>query len=152
MAKTTTVKKRVTTRSRSVKKQPSGSEQLVRAAAEFALEKKATNIVLLDVHEITSMTDYFLILSASSDVQVKAIADNILTRMREVHHVSPWKSEGWEMKQWIIIDYVDFVIHIFLESAREFYALERLWADAPTEHIEDKPVRKTTRKKRSDVS
>ena len=74
------------------------------AAGQLAIEKKATNVKLLDVGEITSMTDYFIIASASSDIQVKAIADHILTEMREKHGVAPWKSEGWDTRKWIIVE------------------------------------------------
>ena len=120
-------------------------------AAHLTLEKKATNVKVLDLRKITSMTDYFIIASASSDIQVKAIADHVLTTMREKFGVTPWKSEGWEARHWIIVDFVDFVVHIFLEEFREFYNLERLWADAPTEIIDDTPkkkiVKKTTVKK-----
>jgi ribosome-associated protein len=130
-----------------VRPAPNHNKENALWAGELALEKKATNVKLMDVSEITSMTDYFVIASASSDVQVKAIADHILTSMREKHDVAPWKSEGWDTRQWIIIDYVDFVVHIFLETAREFYNLERLWGDAPTEIIEDKPVKKPRAKK-----
>jgi len=100
------------------------------AAGQLAIEKKGTNVKLLDVREITSMTDFFIIASATSDIQVKAIADHILGEMREKHGVAPWKSEGWDTRKWIIVDYVDFVVHIFEQKAREFYDLERLWRDA----------------------
>lgn len=119
------------------------------AAGQLAIEKKATNVKLLDVREITSMTDFFIIASASSDIQVKAIADHILGEMREKHGVAPWKSEGWDTRKWIIVDYVDFVVHIFYEEARDFYALERLWADAPTEILSDTslPKKRASKKK-----
>lgn len=119
------------------------------AAGQLAIEKKATNVKLLDVGDITSMTDYFIIASASSDIQVKTIADHILSEMREKHGVAPWKSEGWDTRKWIIVDYVDFVVHIFYEEARDFYALERLWADAPTEVLSDTslPKKRASKKK-----
>ncbi len=119
------------------------------AAGQLAIEKKGTNVKLLDVREITSMTDFFIIASATSDIQVKAIADHILGEMREKHGVAPWKSEGWDTRKWIIVDYVDFVVHIFHEEARDFYALERLWADAPTELLADTalPKKRASKKK-----
>jgi ribosome-associated protein len=122
------------------------------AAGQLAIEKKATNVKLLDLHGITSMTDYFVIASASSDIQVKAIADHILKTMREKYEVTPWKSEGWDTRKWIIVDYVDFVVHIFHEEARDFYGLERLWADAPTEELHDVALTKkrNTKKKVSE--
>lgn len=118
------------------------------AAAQLAIEKKATNVKIIDLREVTAITDYFVIASASSDIQVKAIADHILTEMRK-HDLIPWKTEGWEAKQWIIIDFVDIVVHIFHESAREFYNLERLWADAPTEVVEDKAIKRRASTKKA---
>ena len=117
------------------------------AAGEYAIEKKATDVKVLDVREITSFTDFFVIASASSEMQVKAVAENVLAKMRD-HGVNPWKSEGWDALQWVIVDFVDVVVHIFRDTAREFYNLERLWADAPMLLVEDKEkpkVRKTTK-------
>ena len=111
------------------------------AAAEFAIEKKATEVKILDVRDITSLTDYFILCSGSSELQVKAIAENILVKLRE-RGVKPWKSEGWDSLQWVIVDFVDVVVHVFSHTAREFYHLERLWADAPTEVVEDKQPRR----------
>lgn len=132
-------------------KAPPVDEQkaIAQLAAKYALEKKATEVKLLDLRGITSMTDFFVICSASSDAQVKAIAENVIVKMREEHGISPWKSEGWDALQWIILDFVDFVVHVFHNKAREFYHLERLWADAPTEVVLDIPEKKTrtTKKK-----
>jgi len=137
--------KKPAVRKRPVPKQVGDTNKLIAlASAEFALEKKATDIKVLDVRDITSFTDYFVIASGSSDMQVKAIAENILAKMRE-SGVTPWKSEGWDALQWVIVDFVDVVIHIFSETARAFYHLERLWADAPTEIVEDKPTPKKKR-------
>lgn len=121
---------------------------LALAAAQLAIEKKATNVKLIDLRGITPITDYFVIASGSSEIQAKAIADHILNEMRK-HGLTPWKSEGWEARQWIIIDFVDIVVHVFLESAREFYNLERLWADAPTQGVEDLAAKPKPRKARS---
>ncbi len=115
---------------------------IAKQAGLYALEKKATDIKLMDVRDITPITDFFIICSASSDLQAKAIAENVIVKMREEQGLHPWKSEGWDSLQWVIIDFVDFVVHVFRESAREFYHLERLWADAPMEVIEDKPAKK----------
>lgn len=139
--KTATPKKAVARKRPAPKPEPEINKLIAHAAAEFALEKKGTNIKVLDVREITSFTDFFVIATGSSDMQVKAIAENILNKMRE-SGVTPWKSEGWDALQWVIVDFVDVVVHIFTETARDFYHLERLWADAPTELVEDKPVAK----------
>lgn len=125
---------------------------LARQAAQYALEKKAENVRLLDLTGITSITDFFVIASADTDRQVKAIAENVIAEMRDKVGHAPWRSEGWDGMRWIIVDFVDFVVHVFQTEARQFYNLERLWADAPSEAIQDaaKPKR-TTRKKAADA-
>ena len=141
-----TAPKKTTARKRPAPKpEPEMNKLIALAAAEFALEKKATEIKILDVRAITSMTDYFVICTGTSDMQVKAIAENILGKLRE-RGVKPWKSEGWDALQWVIVDFVDVVVHVFGETARKFYHLERLWADAPMEVMEDKSVSKTRKK------
>ena len=115
---------------------------LARKAAQYAIEKKATDVHLLDIRQITSMTDFFLIGTGDSDRQVKAIAENVMVNLREKHGQQPWKSEGWETMKWIILDYVDFVVHIFQAEARTYYNLERLWADAPCEVMVDTEIPK----------
>lgn len=154
MATTVKAKKKPTpkrTTGSRTRRKPASAEDPARAlalaAAQLALDKKATNVKLIDLRGITPITDYFVIASGSSDVQVKAIADHVLTEMRK-HGLTPWKSEGWEARQWIIIDFVDLVVHIFHESAREFYNLERLWGDAPTEIIEDRALKSAKRRTR----
>jgi len=123
--------------------------QAAMKAAQYALEKKATDIHVLDLMGITTMTDFFVIATGSSDRQVKAIAENVVTEMRDKEGVTAWKSEGWDSLQWIIIDFVDFVVHVFQEEFRKYYNIERLWADAPmTEVKEEGPKPKATRAKR----
>ncbi len=88
------------------------------------------------------MTDYFVIATGSSDRQVKAIAENIIAEMRDTEGVGAWRSEGWDSLHWVIIDFVDFVVHVFHPESREFYNIERLWADAPMTEVKDEvPVR-----------
>lgn len=144
-SKKAAVPKKPATRKKSAPADP--IRKIALAAAQFAIDKKASNVKLIDLRAVTAITDYFVVASGSSDTQVKAIADNVIAEMRKQDYV-PWKSEGWDAKQWIIIDFVDLVVHIFHETAREFYNLERLWADAPTEIIEDKlakPKKRTTK-------
>jgi ribosome-associated protein len=146
-----TVKKATTPKKTVTRKKSAVPTDLVRKlaleAAQLAIDKKATNVKLIDLRAVTAITDYFIVASGSSDTQIKAIADHIIAEMRK-HGIAPWKSEGWEAKQWIIIDFVDLVVHIFHESAREFYNLERLWADAPTEVVTDLALKqKRTRRK-----
>ncbi len=111
------------------------SKQLSVKIAQLALEKKAENVIVLDVHDITSITNYFLICSADTDVQVKAIADNI---RRGTDH-KPWHMEGYEQLHWVLLDYIDVVVHIFLTMERNYYKLESLWADAPIQEFTDGP-------------
>jgi ribosome-associated protein len=139
-AKTKPTPKKTTTRKKAVASSDP-IRKLALAAAQLAIEKKATNVKLIDLRAVTPITDYFIVASGSSDTQVKAIADHVIAEMRK-HDLAPWKSEGWDAKQWIIIDFVDIVVHIFHESAREFYNLERLWADAPTEIVTDTALKK----------
>lgn len=124
--------------------------KLARQAAQFALEKKADNVKLLNLTGITSMTDCFVIASADSDRQVKAIAEHVITEMRDTVGYAPWRSEGWDTLRWVIIDFVDFVVHIFQSEARQFYNLERLWADAPSEDIKDAVTKPKRTRKTSD--
>ncbi len=117
-------------------------------AAQYALEKKATDIHVLDLTAITSMTDYFVIATGSSDRQVKAIAENVIAEMRDTEGVGAWRSEGWDSLHWVIIDFVDFVVHVFQQEFRQFYNIERLWADAPMVEVKDEiPVAKPAARK-----
>tara|TARA_X000000368_G_scaffold392177_1_gene356742 strand:- start:1545 stop:1877 length:333 start_codon:yes stop_codon:yes gene_type:complete len=104
---------------------------LVKQIANLAGEKKAEDLVALNVSKITSLSDYFIICSAKNIIQVKAIADNIRDNTKE----KPWRTEGYENANWIIIDYVDIVVHIFFEETRHYYDLERIWFDAKTVKI-----------------
>ena len=92
---------------------------------------KGKEIVTLDLRETgTSVTDYFVICHANSKTQVDAIADKVIDMAWEKEHVKPYHLEGRDNTEWILIDFVDVVVHIFLQSARSFYQLEELWADA----------------------
>lgn len=113
------------------------SHALARAAGELALSKKAFDIVILNMKNISSVCDYFVICSGSVDVHVKAITDAVEQGLKE-QDVYPSHREGLEGASWILLDYFDVVVHIFTEEARLFYALDKLWGDAPTEKIEDK--------------
>ncbi len=97
---------------------------------EAAIEKKALNPVLLELKEITSLTDYFLLLSGKSDRQVQAIAQAIEETLKK-RGIYPLGQEGMIGGKWVLMDYEDVVVHIFLEPVRKFYDLEGLWFDAP---------------------
>jgi ribosome-associated protein len=104
--------------------------EAVERAAELALERKATDVVALDLASISGATDYFLLASGRSDVQVKAIADNIVEELKK-EGIRAEHIEGLQSARWVLIDYIDFVVHVFHEEARDFYQLEVLWGDAP---------------------
>ena len=114
----------------------SDSKKLAFEIGELALQKKANRVKILDIHKITSMTDFFVICSGNSDVQVKAITDHIVDEIAEVER--PYNREGYDTREWILLDYINVVVHVFHEASRDFYDLERLWIDAEiTELIED---------------
>ncbi len=104
---------------------------LARLAVAAAADKKADNIVLLDLRKVSSVTDYFVIGSGAVDRQLEAIADNILDVLKNKHKVAPRHVEGGGETGWVLIDYVDVVIHLFTPSLRNYYNLEGLWANAP---------------------
>ena len=102
--------------------------------AQFALNKKAEQVLSIDVQEITSITDHFVICSADTDVQVKAITDGI--RKNTMH--KPTRIEGYQQLNWVLLDYIDIIVHIFKTTERNYYNIEKLWADAPkTEYNDD---------------
>lgn len=110
---------------------------LVQAAAVAASSKKAERIVILDVSEQLVITDHFLICSGNTDRQVKTIADEIDRVLSQERGVKPFRSEGQREGRWVLLDYVDFVVHVFHKEDREYYDLERLWSDAPSIEFED---------------
>jgi ribosome-associated protein len=100
-----------------------------RRAAALALDLKAQDVVLLDLKGVTDVTDFFLIASGTSDTHVRAVAEYVMEELKKVgmpvHHV-----EGLPQGRWALLDYVDFVVHVFHPTLRQFYQLERLWSDA----------------------
>lgn len=106
------------------------TEALVRIAATAAAEKKATDVVALRVAELLVVTDFFLICSGGTDRQVSAVAGEIEDRLRDAG-AKPIGREGERELKWVLLDYGDFVVHVFQPGEREFYRLERLWGDAP---------------------
>ena len=100
-------------------------------AAELALDRKAEDVVALDLRGISSATDFFVVATGHSDIQVRAIAEHIMEEMRK-RGVRPLHVEGLDRARWVLMDFVDFVVHVFHPMARDFYQLELLWGDAPT--------------------
>ncbi len=107
---------------------------LAQRVASLALTKKALDVLVIDLTGLATVCDYFVICHGDSDVQVKAIADAILEGM-EKDGIQVWHVEGYAVRSWILLDYVDVVVHVFHRERREFYRLEDLWADAPRERV-----------------
>tara|TARA_B110000438_G_scaffold22983_1_gene20942 strand:- start:1245 stop:1640 length:396 start_codon:yes stop_codon:yes gene_type:complete len=103
------------------------SSDLATQISNFALDKKAENVISINVMNLTSFTDQFVICSADTDIQVKAIADTI----RKSTDHKPIRIEGYEQLNWVLLDYIDVIVHIFKTTERNYYNIEKLWADAP---------------------
>lgn len=114
------------------------SDILAELVVKGMQEKKASDICVIDLKSLNNaVSDYFIISSANSDTQLDAIARAVEEEVFKLTNQNPWQSEGRIHKEWILLDYVDVVVHIFLKEKREFYALEELWGDAPIRYIED---------------
>ena len=101
-----------------------------RGAVAAVEDRKAVDLRVLELGAISSLADYFLICSGTNERQVRAIADAVVEKLRD-EKVRPHHVEGYDPGRWVLLDYGDFVVHVFDESTRTFYALEKLWADAP---------------------
>ena len=111
-------------------------EDQVMIAAQAAGEKKATDRVVLDLREVASFTEFFLICTGANSRQVKAISDSIEEQLRKSGK-RPLHTEGYSSAEWILLDYGDFIVHVFSGVSRRFYDLERLWRDAKRVEIKD---------------
>jgi ribosome-associated protein len=109
---------------------------LAKRIADLMISKKALDVVILDLKKLTSTADYFVICTADSDTQVRAIADAVRDGMEESDE-RVWHYEGYQALKWIVLDYVDVVAHIFYKEDRSFYNLERLWGDAKKTEVKD---------------
>ena len=126
-------------KSRMPKKESSESAQLTETVVEGILKKKGANVITLDLSKLTNaVCNYFVICHGTSKTQVEAIADSVLDEVSKAGAGKPWHKEGFENAEWILLDYVDVVVHIFDEDTRSFYNLESLWADAVIRKIKDK--------------
>ena len=105
--------------------------RLAELVAAFAADVKAIDLVELDLRDVLGYTDYFVICSGNTDRQTKAIHDRIHQGMKNEHGVLPRRVEGLGESRWILMDYLDVVVHVFTPDAREFYRLEQLWGEAP---------------------
>jgi ribosome-associated protein len=113
--------------------------ELASAIASYALEKKAHDVHELDMRGLVGYTDFFVICTGNTDRQVKAIHDAVLAGCKQDHGILPRRVEGQSSAQWILMDYLDAVVHIFTPTTREFYRLEQLWGEAPARSVDAAP-------------
>lgn len=119
-----------------------------RLAGRLALDKRGFDVKILKLKSLSSVCDFFVIVSGSANVHVRAIAEGIEDGLRETGE-KPYLSEGIRDGNWVLLDYVDFVVHVFYEPTRRFYALEKLWGDAPVERLDDdEPVKRSAVRKK----
>ena len=108
----------------------------IKLIGELLLEKKSKDITVLEVEKITSITDFIIICTSNSSTQTKAIVDHIRSRLKELGSI-PLNIEGYSNLSWVLMDYGNIIIHVFLPEFRKFYNLERLWGDAKSHKIDD---------------
>jgi len=114
------------------------SDTLADVAVRGLQDRKGMDIVVMNLKELkNAVADYFIICSASSDTQLDALARSVEEEVEKVTGQAPWQTEGRTNREWVLLDYVDVVVHVFLRDRRQFYALEELWGDAEITHIED---------------
>ena len=112
-------------------------DETVKLALHLSSEKKAFDMIALDLREIASFTEFFIIVSGANQRQVQAIADEIGEQLKKQLKTRPVRIEGYRTGEWVLLDYGDFIVHIFEEKARDFYDLQRLWRDARRVEIPD---------------
>jgi ribosome-associated protein len=120
------------------------SKKLALLCRELAENKKGENIVVLDVHEVSSITDYFVLVSGTSEPHLRAISDEILNKLRDDEDLRPRAVDGSLQTAWLVMDYFDVIVHVMRADVRERYDLEGLWGDAPKVKPKKKAVRKKT--------
>ena len=113
------------------------TEHYVDLIIDIILNIKGENIVVLDLRKISNISDFFIIATGNSSVHVRAIADEIKEKLKKENNIKPWHIEGYEAQKWILLDYVDIVVHVFDSETRSYYMLEKLWEDAVTRQVED---------------
>lgn len=115
------------------------SLELANRITELALEKKGKQIVKIDIHKLTDYADYFVVITGDSGLQIKAIVDHIEDELAK-EGIKLYSKEGYEYQRWVLLDYVDVVVHVFNHETREFYGIERLYADAKMDFITDEQL------------
>jgi ribosome-associated protein len=119
------------------------SKEFSNKITDLIFSKKGYDVLIMDLKNLATFADYFVICSADSDTQVKAIADEIDKSLRD-EGIKCWHKEGYQALRWVLLDYVDVVVHIFKKDVRDYYSLERLWGDAPVERLSDPVEKKAT--------
>lgn len=115
----------------------SDSAKLIDLVTEGLLEKKAKDIKVLDVRNLTTLTDFFVVCHGTSDTQIGALANSVMEKVKEESGENVWQREGLEGRRWVILDYVNVVVHIFSEEKRDYYGIERMWNDALITEVSD---------------
>jgi ribosome-associated protein len=110
-------------------------ERLIDRIVELIQSKKGEDILVIDVRKVTSIADYFILTTGTSNVHIKAIADEVRMKMKQDDGVIPWHVEGFEALRWVLIDYVDIVVHVFDRETRSYYGIENLWKDGISKRI-----------------
>lgn len=118
-------------------KESPDSQEMVQVITDALLSRKGKDITVLDVSELTTLTDFFVVCHGTSDVQIKALADVVEEDVQKQIDEKAWKKEGLQGRTWIILDYVNIVVHIMTKEKRDFYGIERMWNDAKVTHIKD---------------
>lgn len=118
---------------------PIPAEKLADLAAHYALDKKAVDVVTLDLRGVAGFADFFVIATGNSDRQVKAVHDAIHFGLKKEHDTLPRRTEGAAEARWVLLDYFDVIVHVFTPEARDFYRLEQLWGEVPKHAFEAAP-------------
>ncbi|MBD3617606.1 MAG: ribosome silencing factor [Gracilimonas sp.] len=113
------------------------SREMVEIITEALLSRKGKEITVLDVSELTTLTDYFVVCHGTSDVQIKALADAVEEDLQKKMGEKAWKKEGLQGRSWVILDFVNIVVHVMSKEKRDFYGIERMWNDADVTYIKD---------------
>jgi len=120
----------------SVRRTPRNTGPVLAAHAVDAMaDKKAKDVTVIDLRDVSNMADFFVVGTGESDLQVRAIATGVMDRIEEECDERPWKKEGLDHLRWALLDYVDLVVHVFLPSRREHYRIERLWGEADRDTV-----------------
>ncbi|MBT4483379.1 MAG: ribosome silencing factor [Candidatus Latescibacteria bacterium] len=112
------------------------TEHCVENIIKYIVDKKGEDIAVLDLRGVSSVSDFFILTTGTSNVHLKAIADEIREKLKKDANIIPWHLEGIEALKWVLLDYVDIVVHIFDKETRAYYSLEKLWEDAHVRHVE----------------